>query len=121
MIKAVKFASIPTRDQDRAVEFFTKKLGFTLGTDQPLNDTQRWIELRIPGADTRVVLFTPPGHEDRIGTFSNVTFVADNVEKTYDELLARGVDFTGPPKAAPWGSSVMFRDPDGNTFLISSK
>jgi catechol 2,3-dioxygenase-like lactoylglutathione lyase family enzyme len=121
MIKAVKFASIPVRDQDRAVEFFTKKLGFALGTDQPFNDTQRWIELRIPGADTRLVLFTPAGHEDRIGTFSNVTFVADNVAQTYEELLARGVEFTGPPKAAPWGTSVSFRDPDGNTFLISSK
>ena len=60
-----------------------------MGTDQPFNDTQRWIELRIPGADTRIVLFTPPGHEDRIGTFSNVTFVADNVTQTYEELLAR--------------------------------
>jgi catechol 2,3-dioxygenase-like lactoylglutathione lyase family enzyme len=121
MIKAVKFASIAVRDQDRALEFFTTKLGFTLATDQPFSDTQRWIELRIPGADTRIVLFTPPGHEDRIGTFSNVTFVADNVDKTYEELSARGVDFTGPPKTAPWGSSAMFRDPDGNTFLISSK
>jgi catechol 2,3-dioxygenase-like lactoylglutathione lyase family enzyme len=121
MIKAVKFASIAVSDQDRSLEFFTTKLGFALATDQPFSDTQRWIELRIPGADTRIVLFTPPGHENRIGGFSNVTFVADNVEKTYEELLARGVEFTGPPKSAQWGSSAMFRDPDGNTFLISSK
>jgi catechol 2,3-dioxygenase-like lactoylglutathione lyase family enzyme len=121
MIKGVKFASIAVSDQDRALDFFTTKLGFTLATDQPFSDTQRWIELRIPGADTRIVLFTPPGHEDRIGDFSNITFVADNVEKTYEELLARGVEFTGPPKIAPWGSSAMFRDPDGSSFLISSK
>lgn len=48
-----------------------KKLGFRVVTDQPLGE-QRWIELRIPGADTRVVLYTPPGREDRVGTPSNV-------------------------------------------------
>lgn len=121
MIKAIKFASIPVRDQDRALEFYTTKLGFVLATDQPFDDKQRWIELRIPGADTRVVLFTPPGHEERIGGFTNITFVADNVQQTYDELLARGVEFTAPPKAAAWGTAVLFKDVDGNVFVLSSK
>ena len=121
MIRGVKFASIPVADQDRALEFYRDKLGFVIATDQPFNDKQRWVELRIPGSDTRVVLFTPPGHEDRVGTFSNITFVADNVERTYEELSERGVTFTGPPKAAAWGTAVLFQDPDGNTFVISSK
>jgi predicted enzyme related to lactoylglutathione lyase len=121
MIKGIKFASIPVRDQDAALEFFTTRLGFEVATDQPMNEKQRWIELRIPGADSRLVLFTPPGHEDRIGTFSNVTFVTDDVDGTYRELQSRGVQFTAPPKKAAWGSSVMFVDPDGNTFLITSK
>ena len=94
MIKSVKFVSIPVKDQDKALEFYTKGLGFNIATDQPMGPgQQRWIELRIPGADTRLVLFTPKGHEDRIGSFSNVTFVADDVQKTYDELAARGVEF----------------------------
>jgi catechol 2,3-dioxygenase-like lactoylglutathione lyase family enzyme len=67
MIRGVKFVSIPTRDQDRALDFWTQKVGFQVATDQPFGGGQRWIELRIPGADTRFVLFTPPGHEDRIG------------------------------------------------------
>jgi len=121
MIKALKFASIPVRDQDRAIDFFTTKLGFVVVTDQPFGPTQRWIELRIPGADTRIVLFTPPGQEDRIGTFTSLSFVADNVEKTYLELSARGVEFTGPPKVESWGTSAIFRDPDGNSFVLSSK
>jgi catechol 2,3-dioxygenase-like lactoylglutathione lyase family enzyme len=62
MIKAIKFASIPVRDQDRALNFYTAKLGFAVATDQSFGDGQRWIELRIPGADTRVVLFT---HDSR--------------------------------------------------------
>ena len=121
MIKGIKFVSVPTRDQDRALEFYTAKLGFKLATDQPFDGTQRWIELRIPGADTRLVLFTPTGREDRVGSFVNFTFMADDVEATYKTLKAKGVEFTAPPVKAQWGSSVQFKDPDGNTYLISSK
>ena len=120
MIKAVKFVSIPTRDQDRALAFYTEKLGFRVTTDQPFG-AQRWIELRIPGAETGFVLFTPEGHEDRIGGFMNMAFTADDVQKTYEELRARGVEFTAPPKAAPWGTAAIMKDPEGNVFVISSK
>jgi catechol 2,3-dioxygenase-like lactoylglutathione lyase family enzyme len=109
------------RDQDRALAFFTDKLGFQIATDQPFDGTQRWIELRIPGADTRVVLFTPKGHEERIGTFTGLSFATDDVIATYRELSARGVDFTGEPKVEEWGSSAMFRDPDGNSYVLSSR
>jgi predicted enzyme related to lactoylglutathione lyase len=121
MIKAVKFVSIPVKDQDQALDFYIKKAGFQILTDQPFGGGQRWIELSIPGGETRVVLFTPPGHEKFIGTFSNITFLADSVEKTYDEMSARGVEFQQPPKKEPWGTSAMFKDPEGNVFLLSSK
>lgn len=64
---------------------------------------------------------TPPGHESRIGTFSNTTFLSDNVEKTYEDLSARGVEFHQPPKKEHWGTSAIFQDPDGNVFALSSK
>jgi predicted enzyme related to lactoylglutathione lyase len=121
MIQSIKFASIPVLDQDRALEFYTSKLGFAIQTDQPMGEDMRWIELRIPGADTRVVLFTPPGQEDRIGTASNVVFATDDVEATYRELSERGVDFEGAPEKQPWGTFATFRDPDGNQFVLSSR
>ena len=121
MIKGIKFASIPVHDQDRALEFYTRKVGFIVATDQPFDGSQRWIELRIPGADTRLVLFTPAGWEDRIGGFQNVTFVADDVEATAADMAARGVVFDGPVKKEPWGTAAIFRDPDGNAFVISSR
>jgi len=121
MIKGIKFVGIPVSDQDKALEFYTKKLGFSITTDQPFNDKQRWIELKVPGADTGVVLFTPEGHEDRIGTFHSISFWTSNVQKTYDELMSRGVEFVGPPKTADWGSSAIFKDPDGNQFVLGSK
>jgi uncharacterized glyoxalase superfamily protein PhnB len=121
MIKAVKFVSIPVKNQDQALNFYTQKLGFQILTDQPFDEKQRWLELSIPGGETRVVLFTPAGHAERIGTFSNITFVSDNVDKTYEELSSRGVEFSQPPKKEHWGTSAIFKDLDGNVFVLSSK
>ena len=119
MIKQVKFVSIPTKDQDRALKFWTEQMGFRVVTDQPMGN-QRWIELSIPNAQTRVVLFTPEGHEERVGGFFNGSFGADNVEYTYEKLKAKGVEFAAPPTKQPWGTFATFRDPDGNTFVLSS-
>src|SRR5438477_13211197 len=58
MIKQIKFVSVPVADQDRALDFYTEKLRFTIITDQPFDEKQRWIELRVPKAETRLVLFT---------------------------------------------------------------
>lgn len=120
MISHLKFVSIPVRDQNRALDFYTEKLGFTIITDQPFDEKQRWIELRIPKAETRVVLFTPDEHKDRIGTFSGLSFATDNVEETYATLKARGVTFAGPPQKQPWGTFVIFKDSEGNSFVLGT-
>lgn len=121
MIKLVKFVSVPTSDQDRALKFWTEQMGFRVATDQPMGPGQRWIELAIPGAETGLVLFTPEGHEDRIGSFFNGSFGCDDVEYTYRQLSARGVEFEGPPQKQPWGTYVKFKDPDGNSFVLGSR
>jgi predicted enzyme related to lactoylglutathione lyase len=120
MIRGIKFGTVPVRDQERALKFYTEKLGFNILTDQPMGD-QRWIELGIPGAESAVVLFTPKEHEGHIGTFAHISFWCDNAEKTYQELLKKGVEFDGPPQKMPWGTFVKFTDPDGNQFILSSR
>jgi predicted enzyme related to lactoylglutathione lyase len=121
MIKGVKFISIPVTDQDRALSFYTEKLGFRIATDQPFNEKQRWIEMSIPGADTQVVLFTPDQQEDRIGTFYPASFYCDNLQRTYEEMVERGVTFDKPPTKQPWGCFAIFRDADQNQFVLSAK
>ena len=121
MIKRIKFIGIPVGDQDRALEFYTRKLGFRILTDQHFTSTQRWIELSIPGADTGVALFTPEGHENRIGTFVNTSWEVENVEKTYEALLAKGIEFTAPPVKQPWGTSVVMKDSESNTIVLASR
>jgi predicted enzyme related to lactoylglutathione lyase len=120
MINCIKLISIPVQDQARALDFYTDKLGFTIITDQPMGKSQRWIELRIPKAETRVSLFTPPGHESRVGTFTGISFDCDDVQATYTQLSARGVPFDEPPKKEPWGVFAKFKDSEGNSFVLSS-
>jgi predicted enzyme related to lactoylglutathione lyase len=119
VITHVKFVNVPTRNQDAALAFYTEKLGFKLVTDQPYDEKQRWIELRIGSSDTRLVLFTMD--ESRIGSFFNGSLACDNVEKTYLELKERGVKVEGPPQEQPWGKFAIFEDIDGNKFLLSSR
>jgi|SRR5678815_2974540 predicted enzyme related to lactoylglutathione lyase len=121
MISKVKFVSIPVRDQERSLKFYTEALGFSILTDQEYGKGRRWIELKIPGAETNLVLFTAPGQESWIGNFSNVVFWTRSLGKTYEELKSRGVEFVQSPTKERWGSSALFKDVDGNTFCLSSK
>jgi catechol 2,3-dioxygenase-like lactoylglutathione lyase family enzyme len=121
MIRGIKFVSIPVRDQDAALKFFTEKLGFKVTTDQPMSEKQRWIELMIPGADSGLALFTPEGHENRIGEFQSVSFWCDDVFATAKVLKAKGVQFEKEPKKESWGTAAIFKDADENKFVLSSR
>jgi len=121
MIRGIEIVSIPVRNQDASLKFYTEKLGFKVLTDQPFTPGQRWIELLIPGAHSRLALFTPEGHENRIGGFQPVTFWCDDVFATTKLLKSKGVEFAEEPKSEIWGSMAIFKDVDGNQFVISGK
>jgi catechol 2,3-dioxygenase-like lactoylglutathione lyase family enzyme len=120
MIKAVKFVSIPVRDQDKSLEFYTKKLGLKVMTDAPFDEKQRWIELAIPRAETKLVLWTGEGLDKMIGGFMNVTFCAEDVFATAKEMKDKGVEFVQDPQKADWGTAAIFKDIDGNQFVLST-
>ena len=122
MIRGIKFISIPVKDQNASLKFFTENLGFKVKTDQEfIPGGQRWIELSIPGADTGLALFTPEGHEDRIGSFQPISFWCDEVFQTAETMKKRGVNFFRDPKKEDWGASAIFEDVDGNKFVLSSR
>ena len=120
MIKAVKFVSVPVKDQDASLEFYTKKLGLKVITDSPFDGKQRWIEIGFPRADTKLVLFTADGQEKMIGGFMNITFMADDVFATAKEMKEKGVEFVQEPQKADWGTAAIFKDADGNQFVLST-
>jgi predicted enzyme related to lactoylglutathione lyase len=121
MVRGIKFVGIPVRNQDVALKFYTETMGFKIVTDQPFTSTQRWIELRIPGSETGLALFTPEGHADRIGKFQSIAFWCDDVFATARVLKEKGATFAQEPKSEVWGSTAIFQDPDGNQFALSSK
>lgn len=120
MIRGVKFVSIPVSDQDRALSFYTDVLGFKLLTDQPFSPEQRWLELGIPGVETRLVLFKF-GDTLKPGGMQNLTFWTDDVEATARVLKAKGVGFVREPTRHDYGVTAAFKDLDGNIFGLSSK
>jgi len=121
MIRGIKFVSIPVKDQEAALKFYTEKVGFKVTTDQPMGGGQRWIELMIPGADSGLALFTPEGHEKRIGEFQSISFWCDDVFATAKVLKSKGVQFEAEPKKEEWGTSAIFKDADENKFVLSSR
>ncbi len=125
MLRGVRSVGIYVSDQRRALQFFSDALGCTVVADEPMGDDEngpRWAEVCIPGDSVRLVLFTPHGQEDRVGSFSNVMFECDDMQATYEELTLRGVHFTEPPTRAPWGRWwATFVDPDGNTYGLTTR
>lgn len=120
MISRVSHVNIPVSDQDRALEFYTTKLGFTKTMDVPMGDQgDRWIEVTAPEGELKIVLYASPEQKEQIGKFSNVLFETKSLTATHADLSERGVTIVQPPTTEYWGSFMMFNDPDGNTFLVS--
>ena len=119
MIDYVKFASVPVRNQDRALSFYTEKLGLEVAQDQPFQKGVRWIELAIPDARTRI-WFGPRADEVPADEPSLILMTRD-VRASHRALESNGVTFTQPPTDAPWRPGelfALFRDSEGNLIML---
>jgi predicted enzyme related to lactoylglutathione lyase len=122
MISGVRSVGIFVGDQTLAKEFWTNTMGFELLQDVPMgegDDAERWIEVTPPDKQVILILFTPQGQRHLVGNFSNVLFTCDNLQQTYEELTARGVEFEEAPSRQPWGWWAIFKDSDGNSYGLS--
>ncbi len=121
MITNIAVTGVFVSDQEKALDFYVNKLGFEKRADEPMGDGERWLEVAPPGAQTRIVLSraTEEWAADRVGGFAGIVFEPDDIDATYRELAARGVEFTEPPADQPWGGTqAQFKDQDGNTFVL---
>ena len=50
----------------------------------------------------------------------NISYACDDIDQTYEELTNRGVEFEGPPEKQHWGSYALFKDSEGNRFVLSA-
>jgi predicted enzyme related to lactoylglutathione lyase len=106
-------------DQDRAIEFYTRKLGWEMRSDDPYgeNGEMRWVEVAPPGSRARLSLNLPMGGEPGGSSIGVETTDASAEHKRLSEI--GGIDLDPEPMAPP-GAPVMFmlRDPDGNTVVV---
>jgi serine phosphatase RsbU (regulator of sigma subunit)/uncharacterized glyoxalase superfamily protein PhnB len=110
-------------DQERTLRFFVEKLGFNVVSDVRFASGNRWVEVSPPDGTAVLALVLPMEgfHEEHlIGNSGLVTFLTEDVDRTYREWSERGVHFTIPPQTPAWGGTFCrFVDPDGNSFALA--
>jgi uncharacterized glyoxalase superfamily protein PhnB len=122
-------------DQDAALAFWTDKVGFEVREDVTVAEMGnfRWLTVGPVGQeDMAVVLMAIPGPpltdeatrrqvaELTAKGFTGTVFLTtDDVNKAYEELSARGVEFTEKPTQQPYGIDCSFRDPSGNNTRLT--
>ena len=118
-ITEVGAVMIPVSDQDKAIEFYTEKLGFEKRSDTPFGDGNRWVEVAPAGADT-VIALVEPRPQDSVGVVVPVGLNSKDVDADHADLKAKGVDVDD--EVSRMGDPVppMFwvRDQDGNTLMV---
>src|ERR1700737_2474353 len=134
MIK-LSTAQLWVHDQDEALDFYTRKLGMELRGDVTLPEMGdfRWLTVGPAGQpDISIVLMAIPGAPvmdpetaEQVrslmakGFAGTVFLTTDDCRATYEELSARGVEFTEPPEERPYGIDSGFRDPSGNSIRLT--
>jgi catechol 2,3-dioxygenase-like lactoylglutathione lyase family enzyme len=110
---------VPVSDQDRAIEFYTEKLGFETRMDMPYGDGDRWVEVAPSGAATTIAL-VPPREGDPVGVETRIGYTTEDVDADHAELKARGVDVDDEVMRMGDDVPPMFflRDQDGNSALV---
>jgi catechol 2,3-dioxygenase-like lactoylglutathione lyase family enzyme len=118
-ISQVATIIVPVSDQDRAIEFYTGKLGFEKRADIPMGEAMRWVEVAPPGAATTIAI-VPPREGEPTGVQTRVAFGTDDIDADHASLKAQGVDVD--EEISRMGGTVppmfWFRDQDANSFLI---
>lgn len=114
-------------NQEAALEFYTKKVGFEKKTDFTPPGSYRWVTVGPQGQDLELALWQmgskdPNGWSSgwRPGVSPPIVMRVEDCRKSFSEMKERGVTFEQEkPVEYPWGISATFTDPDGNRFSIN--
>lgn len=111
---------VTVADTDRALDFYTGKLGFEKVVDVPMGPDMRWVEVAVSGSETTIALAPPPQGQDAGGSETGIILDTSDVDAAHTALQEAGVDVDA--EVTRYGDPVppMFwlRDPDGNSLII---
>jgi catechol 2,3-dioxygenase-like lactoylglutathione lyase family enzyme len=123
----VKIISLLVHDQDEAIEFYTKKLGFELLEDKPFGES-RWVTIALPKhRDLTLALEQAQSPEDKAlvgrqaGSHALLGIDTSDCIGDYQRMKPLGVKFLGEPQSGPWGTGVQLEDLYGNKIFISQE
>ena len=109
----IELISIPVTDIDRAIAFYTERLGFTLDHDHTVGDDIRFVQITPPGSACSIMVGQLSEMEP--GTQRGVQCVIADADSAFANLREAGIDAQGVDEQ-PWGRFVYFSDPDGNSW-----
>jgi lactoylglutathione lyase len=135
MIDTIGGTVVIVSDQQKAVEFYTQKLGFELKTDMFFGSSNssgiRWVEVAPKKSQSTISLMVANAQllsnegeieaaKKGIGTETGIWFYSDDIQSTYGELKKKGVDIAAPEKQEWGGIMSKFKDQDGNSYSLIS-
>lgn len=124
MVQSIIHIALVVKDYDEAIEFYTKKLNFTLVEDvyQPEQD-KRWVVVSPPGSAGTTILLakaSKPEQESFIGNQSGgrvfIFLNTDDFWRDYNEMISKGIEFVREPKEQSYGMVAVFKDLYGNLW-----
>jgi predicted enzyme related to lactoylglutathione lyase len=111
----VAYVNVYVSDLDRAVEFYSKKLGLALN----FSDTEHGYASFDAGPVSLGVAVAGADHPELVGRQTGVGLVVDDLEAEHARLAGLGVAFSMPPSRQPWGGFMaLVEDPDGNALYL---
>jgi predicted enzyme related to lactoylglutathione lyase len=122
----INLSSVMVDDQEKALKFYTKVLGFVKKTDMAIGE-YRWLTVTSPDGPEGVELVLepmgfPPAREYQKALYNAgiplTAFLSDNIQGEYKKLKARGVIFRSEPQAMGTITSVLFEDTCGNLINL---
>lgn len=132
MFTGISHHSVYVLDQDQALDFYCGKLGFEVSADVDLG-FMRWLTIALPAQPDRQIMLEVPGApfvdeetaaqlrdlltKGALGAAAILT--TDDCRATYEDLRAKGVEFTEEPTERPYGIDCALRDPFGNPVRIT--
>ena len=124
MIQSIVRISLIVKDYDEAIDFYTKKLHFTVVEDDYIPEKdKRWVVIAPPGSHGTAMVLSKASEPDQTAFVGNQTgggvllfLGTDDFWRDYHEMKENGVEFVSEPKETPYGTVAVFKDLYGNLW-----
>jgi uncharacterized glyoxalase superfamily protein PhnB len=121
--------SLVVNDYDEAIEFYTRKLSFTLLEDTRMSESKRWVVIAPPGSTGCTLLLAKAANDAQKAAVGNQTggrvflfLHTDDFDRDYNQMQQAGIEFIESPRQEAYGKVVVFADLYGNRWdLIEPK